>query len=62
MLGVITPFNEIQKLVKETFWKITYGESVIYPEVSIENSLLYRADFSSKIDGSFSGLYCMREL
>lgn len=53
LLGAITPFNEINRSVRETFWRTTNGESVRYPEISIENELLYAKNFSGKVDGNF---------
>lgn len=53
LLGAITPFNEINRSVRETFWCTTNGESVRYPEVNIENELLYAKNFSGKVDGNF---------
>lgn len=52
LLGAITPFNEIHRSVKETFWRVTNGESVRYPEVSIENVLLHGENFSGEVRGN----------
>lgn len=52
LLGAITPFNEIHRSVKETFWKATNGESVRYPEIDIENELLRFANFSGETSGN----------
>lgn len=52
LLGAITPFNEIHRSVKETFWRVTNGESVRYPEFSIENNLLYGGNFSGEVNGN----------
>lgn len=61
LLGTITPFNEIHRSVKETFWRVTYGESVRCSEVSIENSLLLGANFSGETDGSFFYKYLAKK-
>lgn len=61
LLGAITPFNEIHRSVKETFWRVTDGESVRYPEISIENSLLYGENFSGDVSESFFYKYLARK-
>jgi len=48
-LGAITAFNEIHRSVRETFWRVTNGESVRYPEISIEGELLQSGNFSGEI-------------
>ena len=52
LIGAITPFNEIHRSVRETFWRATYGESVRYPEYNIENRLLYGKNFSGEVAGN----------
>lgn len=52
LIGAITPFNEIHRSVRETFWRVTYGESVRYSEYSIENKLLYGKNFSGEVAGN----------
>lgn len=52
LLGAITPFNEIHRSVKKTFWRATYGESVRYPEFNIENELLRFDNFSGEVSGN----------
>lgn len=49
LLGAITAFNEIHRSVRETYWRVTNGESVRYPEFSIEGELLRYGNFSGKI-------------
>ena len=49
LLGAITSFNEIHRSIYITFWRATNGESVRYPEVSIENRLLQGANFSGEV-------------
>lgn len=53
LLGAITSFNEIHRSVKETFWRVTNGESVRYPECDIERQLLRYGNFSG--GGEVSG-------
>ncbi len=52
LLGAITPFNEIHRSIKKTFWRVTNGESVRYPEFDIENQLLRYDNFSGEVDGN----------
>ena len=52
LLGAITSFNEIHRSVKETFWRVTKGESVRYPEVDIEKQLLRYGNFSGEVSGN----------
>lgn len=52
LLGAVTPFNEIHRSVKETFWRVTYGQSVRYPEIGIEGQLLQYGNFSGNVQGS----------
>lgn len=53
LLGAITGFNEIHRSVKETFWRVTNGDSVRYPEIDIENTLLQPGNFYGEVQGSF---------
>ncbi len=53
LLGAVTPFNEIHRSVRETFWRVTYGQSVRYPEIRIEGQLLRYGNFSGDVQGSF---------
>lgn len=52
LLGAITCFNEIHRSIEGTFWRAVHGESVRYPEVSIENQLLYGENFSGEVRGN----------
>lgn len=52
LLGAITAFNEIHRSVSETFWRVTCGESVRYPEISIEYELLQYGNFSGEVRGN----------
>ncbi len=52
LLGSITSFNEIHRSINVTFWRVTNGETVRYPEVSIENRLLQGANFSGEVQGN----------
>lgn len=51
LLGAITPFNEINRGVRTTFWKVENGESVRYPEVPVED-VLTKKNFSGEIEGN----------
>lgn len=53
LLGAITPFNEIHRSIRETFWRTTNGESVRCQEGSIENGLLYSENFSGETEKNF---------
>lgn len=53
LLGAITGFNEIHRSINETFWRVTNGVSVRYPEISIEDELLKYDNFSGEVQGSF---------
>ncbi len=50
LIGAITPFNEIHRSVRETFWRVTNGESVRYSEFTIENELLHGNNFSGEVE------------
>lgn len=52
MLGSITAFNEIHRSIRETYWRVTNGESVRYPEVSIEGELFRAGNFSGEVQGN----------
>lgn len=52
LLGAITPFNEIHRSIAKTFWAVTNGQSVRYPEIGIENSLLQADNFSGETEGN----------
>ncbi|MCM1217612.1 MAG: hypothetical protein NC548_24235 [Lachnospiraceae bacterium] len=52
LVGAVTPFNEIHRSIRETFWSVVDGESVRYPEVDVENELLYGKNFSGEIEGN----------
>lgn len=60
MLGAITAFNEMHRSVKETYWRVTNGESVRYPEVSIERELFQAANFSGETQGNIFYRYFAR--
>ncbi len=62
MLGGITAFNEIHRSVSETYWRVTYGESVRYPEYSIENELLRYDNFSGEIEGNLFYRYFAKDV
>ncbi len=53
LLGAFTPFNEIHRSVQETYWRVTLGESVRYPEIGIEKELLQYGNFSGEIRENF---------
>ena len=61
LLGAITPFNEIHRSVKETFWRVTNGESVRYPEYDIEKQLLRYGNFSGEVSGNLFYEYFAKE-
>ncbi len=52
LLGAVTPFNEIHRSVMNTFWAVTNGQSVRYPEVDIESRLLQGGNFSGETEGN----------
>lgn len=52
MLGGLTAFNEIHRSVRETYWRVTNGESVRYPEASIEGELFRAGNFSGEVQGN----------
>lgn len=52
ILGGITAFNEIHRSIQETYWRVTNGESVRYPEISIESELFRYGNFSGEIHGN----------
>lgn len=62
MLGGLTAFNEIHRSINETYWRVTYGESVRYPEYSIENELLQFDNFSGEIEGNLFYEYFANEV
>ena len=53
LLGGKTAFNEMHRSVRETYWRVSNGESVKYPEISIENQLLQFGNFSGEISGNW---------
>ncbi len=53
LIGAITPFNEMHRSVKETFWRATYGQSVRTSEADIESRLLTGGNFSGETTGIF---------
>ncbi len=53
LLGAITSFNEIHRSIRETFQRVTAGESVRYREVRVEEDLLQGGNFSGETDGNF---------
>ena len=61
LLGAITPFNEIHRSVRETFWRVTNGESVRYPEFDIERELLRFGNFSGEVSGNLFYEYFAKE-
>ena len=61
LLGAITPFNEIHRSIRETFWRVTNGESVRYPEVNIENEVLRSNNFSGEINGNLFYRYFAKD-
>lgn len=66
LLGSVTAFNEIRRSVKETYWRVTNGESVRYPEIGIEKELLRFGNFSGEIQGNifyryFANVYSIYE-
>ena len=60
LLGSLTAVNEIRRSVKETYWRVTYGESVRYPETGIEKDLLRNGNFSGEIQGNIFYRYFAR--
>lgn len=60
LLGSLTAVNEIRRSVKETYWRVTYGESVRYPETGIEKDLLRNANFSGETQGNIFYRYFAR--
>lgn len=62
LIGAITPFNEIHRCINMTFWRVTRGESVRYPESSIENGILQAGNFSGETEGSFFFQYLAKDL
>lgn len=61
LLGAITSFNEIHRSIKETFWRVTNGESVRYPEYDIEKQLLRYGNFSGEVSGNLFYEYFAKE-
>jgi len=62
LLGSVTAFNEIHRSVKITYWRVTNGESVRYPEIGIEKELFQYGNFSGEAPDSvfyryFADLY-----
>lgn len=51
LLGAITPFNEINRGIRTTFWKAENGESVRYPEIPVEDVLM-KKNFSGETEGN----------
>lgn len=51
LIGAITAFNEIHRSISETFWRVTYEESVRYPEVRVED-MLRMGNFSGETQDS----------
>lgn len=52
ILGAVTSFNEIHRSVRETYWRVTSGESVRYPETPIEEGLFREGNFSGEVRGN----------
>ena len=51
-IGAITPFNEIHRSIRETYFCASQGITVQYPEVDIETELLQFGNFSGECTNS----------
>ena len=60
ILGSITAFNEIHRSIRETFVKVTAGESVRYPEIDIESQVLQYGNFSGETGNNIFYKYFAR--